>query len=27
MALTVAGLAAEGETVVDDTSCISTSFP
>ena len=27
MALTVAGLVAEGETVVDDTSCISTSFP
>jgi 3-phosphoshikimate 1-carboxyvinyltransferase len=27
MALAVAGLAAEGETVVDDTACIETSFP
>ena len=27
MALAVAGLVAEGETVVDDTACIETSFP
>ena len=27
MALAIAGLAAEGETVVDDTACIETSFP
>jgi 3-phosphoshikimate 1-carboxyvinyltransferase len=27
MALAVAGLAAEGETVIEDTGCISTSFP
>jgi 3-phosphoshikimate 1-carboxyvinyltransferase len=27
MALAVAGLAAEGETVVEDTACIDTSFP
>jgi 3-phosphoshikimate 1-carboxyvinyltransferase len=27
MALAVAGLAADGETVVDDTACIMTSFP
>jgi 3-phosphoshikimate 1-carboxyvinyltransferase len=27
MALTVAGLVAEGETVVEDTACIATSFP
>jgi len=27
MALAVAGLAAEGETVVEDTACIETSFP
>jgi 3-phosphoshikimate 1-carboxyvinyltransferase len=27
MALTVAGLVAEGETVIDDTACVATSFP
>jgi 3-phosphoshikimate 1-carboxyvinyltransferase len=27
MALAVAGLVAEGETVVDDTACVATSFP
>jgi 3-phosphoshikimate 1-carboxyvinyltransferase len=27
MALIVAGLAAEGATVVEDTACIATSFP
>jgi 3-phosphoshikimate 1-carboxyvinyltransferase len=27
MALAIAGLVAEGETVVDDTECIATSFP
>jgi 3-phosphoshikimate 1-carboxyvinyltransferase len=27
MALAVAGLAAEGETVIQDTECINTSFP
>jgi 3-phosphoshikimate 1-carboxyvinyltransferase len=27
MALTVAGLVADGETVVDDTACVATSFP
>ncbi len=27
MALTVAGLAARGETIVEDTACIATSFP
>jgi 3-phosphoshikimate 1-carboxyvinyltransferase len=27
MALTIAGLAARGETIVDDTACIATSFP
>jgi 5-enolpyruvylshikimate-3-phosphate synthase len=27
MALTVAGLQAEGETIVLDTACIRTSFP
>jgi 3-phosphoshikimate 1-carboxyvinyltransferase len=27
MALTVAGLVAEGETVVEDTACVATSFP
>jgi len=27
MALTVAGLVAEGETVVDDVACVATSFP
>lgn len=27
MALAIAGLAAQGETVVDDTACIETSFP
>ena len=27
MALVVAGLAAEGPTVVEDTDCIATSFP
>jgi 3-phosphoshikimate 1-carboxyvinyltransferase len=27
MALVVAGLCAEGETIVDDTACIATSFP
>ena len=27
MALAVAGLAADGETIVDDTACIETSFP
>ncbi|HXH84326.1 MAG TPA: 3-phosphoshikimate 1-carboxyvinyltransferase, partial [Candidatus Tectomicrobia bacterium] len=27
MALAVAGLVAEGETVVDDVACVATSFP
>jgi 3-phosphoshikimate 1-carboxyvinyltransferase len=27
MALVVAGLLADGETVVEDTECIATSFP
>jgi 3-phosphoshikimate 1-carboxyvinyltransferase len=27
MALVVAGLAAEGQTVVEDTECIATSYP
>ena len=27
MSLTVAGLVAEGETVIDDTACVATSFP
>ena len=27
MALAVAGLTAEGETVVEDTACVQTSFP
>jgi 3-phosphoshikimate 1-carboxyvinyltransferase len=27
MALTVAGLVADGETVVEDTACVATSFP
>jgi 3-phosphoshikimate 1-carboxyvinyltransferase len=27
MALTVAGLVADGETVVDDVACVATSFP
>ena len=27
MALAVAGLAAEGETVIEDTACVATSFP
>jgi len=27
MALVVAGLVADGSTVVDDTGCIATSFP
>ncbi len=27
MALTVAGLVADGETVIDDTACVATSFP
>jgi len=27
MALTVAGLIAEGPTIVEDTACIATSFP
>jgi 3-phosphoshikimate 1-carboxyvinyltransferase len=27
MALAVAGLVADGETVVEDTDCIATSFP
>ncbi len=27
MALVVAGLAAQGETIVDDSACIATSFP
>ena len=27
MALVIAGLVAQGETVVDDTACIETSFP
>jgi 5-enolpyruvylshikimate-3-phosphate synthase len=27
MSLIIAGLASDGETVVDDTECIRTSFP
>jgi 3-phosphoshikimate 1-carboxyvinyltransferase len=27
MALAVAGLVAEGETVIEDTACVATSFP
>ena len=27
MSMTIAGLIAEGETVIEDTECISTSFP
>ena len=27
MALTIAGLVAEGQTVVEDTACIATSYP
>jgi 3-phosphoshikimate 1-carboxyvinyltransferase len=27
MALAVAGLVADGETVIDETACITTSFP
>jgi 3-phosphoshikimate 1-carboxyvinyltransferase len=27
MALAVAGLVAEGETLVEDTACVATSFP
>jgi 3-phosphoshikimate 1-carboxyvinyltransferase len=27
MALTVAGLVADGETIVDDVACVQTSFP
>jgi len=27
MALAIAGLVAEGETVIEDTACVATSFP
>jgi 3-phosphoshikimate 1-carboxyvinyltransferase len=27
MALAVAGLVADGETIVEDTACVATSFP
>ncbi|MBI5050149.1 MAG: hypothetical protein HZC11_04555, partial [Nitrospirae bacterium] len=27
MALAIAGLTAQGETIVEDTACVNTSFP